>query len=247
MTQASTHAPAGHRLWALIACAGSGQRAGGEAPKQYQPIAGKPMVRHTLAAFAQVTRLSGTLVVVAPGDRFFSHSETGLMVAHCGGASRAQSVRNGLEQLRTMGAQEQDWVLVHDAARCLVSTAQVDALIDACADDSVGGLLALRLSDTLKCESAGRVCATIERSDKWLAQTPQMFRLGMLHAALADAGAYLTDESSAIEALGRRPKLVPGSARNFKVTFPSDFALAEALLVRRSEPGPAGPAEYDYP
>lgn len=247
MTQASIHAPAGHRLWALIACAGSGKRAGGEGPKQYQPIAGVPMVRHTLAAFAQLTRLSGTLVVVAPGDGFFGHFQTGLMVSDCGGASRALSVRNGLEQLRTKGAQEQDWVLVHDAARCLISATQVDALIDACVDDSVGGLLALRLPDTLKCELAGRVSATIDRADKWLAQTPQMFRLGMLHAALADAGADLTDESSAIEALGYRPKLVPGSARNFKVTVPSDFALAEALLALSFQPGTAGTADYDYP
>ena len=209
-------------------------------PKQYQSVAGQPLVLHTLAAFAAVPRLSGTLVAVAPGDQFLqAHRPTGspFFVVDCGGASRAGTVLGGLGVLLARGAQESDWVLVHDAARCLVTPAQIDALIDACLDDSVGGLLAHKLADTLKTASAGlggvRVAATLERSDKWLAQTPQMFRIGALHEALVRFGAGATDEASAMEAMGLYPRLVPGSALNLKVTYPEDFALAQAVLSQR--------------
>ena len=136
-----------------------------------------------------------------------------------------------------MGASGEDWVLVHDAARCLVASAQVNALIDACLPDAVGGLLALKLPDTLKQQAAGagpaRVAQTVERSDKWLAQTPQMFRIAALLAALQAAGAAVTDEASAMELAGHSPRLVSGGAQNFKVTYPDDFALAEAVLLQR--------------
>ena len=228
--------PHAARYWALIPCAGSGSRAGSAGPKQYQPVAGLPMVRHTLAAFAAVPQLQRTLVVVAPGDRFLEPDATAAYaVADCGGATRAASVSNGLALLRSLGAGEQDWVLVHDAARCLVTPQQIQQLIEACAQDEVGGLLALKLPDTLKQEQHGRVAATLERSDKWLAQTPQMFPLGLLQRALQQAGAQVTDESSAIEALGLAPRLVPSSAQNFKVTYPEDFALAEAVLRARAD------------
>ncbi len=226
--------PSTARYWALIPCAGSGSRAGGAGPKQYQPVAGLPMVRHTLAAFAAVPQLQRTLVVVAPGDRFLQpDASAGWVVTDCGGDSRAASVTNGLAVLRTLGATDDDWVLVHDAARCLVTPAQIGQLIDTCALDEVGGLLALKLPDTLKQEQGGRVVATLSRSDKWLAQTPQMFRLGLLQRALLQTGGEVTDESSAIEALGLAPRLVNGSAQNFKVTYPEDFALAEAVLRAR--------------
>ena len=197
------------------------------------------MVLYTLAAFRQVGRLARTLVVVAPDDFFFdSRAETGFDVATCGGASRADSVRQGLDALLKAGAEADDWVLVHDAARCLVTPEQINQLIDACQHDDVGGLLAHKLPDTLKTEGRleqqGRVAATLDRSDKWLAQTPQMFRIGLLSQALALAGAAVTDESSAIEMLGLAPRLVVGSAQNFKVTYPEDFALAEAILLNRS-------------
>jgi 2-C-methyl-D-erythritol 4-phosphate cytidylyltransferase len=122
---------------------------------------------------------------------------------------------------------------VHDAARCLVTPAQINALIDACSGDAVGGLLAHKLADTLKTEADGRVASTLDRSDKWLAQTPQMFRIGALINALQQAGDRVTDESSAMELMGLKPLLVPGSAQNFKVTYPEDFALAEAVLSAR--------------
>ena len=221
------------RLWALIPCAGNGSRSGADGPKQYQPVAGQPMVMHTLAAFAAVDRLAGILVVVSPGDTFFDAETATFMIAACGGPTRATSVFNGLNALLERGAGAQDWVLVHDAARCLITPHQVNALIDACLPDAVGGLLALKLPDTLKREANGRVAQTVERSDKWLAQTPQMFRIAELQYALQAAGDTVTDEASALEFLGKAPLLVEGSAQNFKVTYPQDFALAQAVLLSR--------------
>jgi 2-C-methyl-D-erythritol 4-phosphate cytidylyltransferase len=222
------------RCYALLPCAGVGSRAGTVQPKQYVPIAGRAMVAHTLAALAQVERLSATLVVLAPDDERFEAAAPGFAsdrgwLARCGGATRAQTVANGLAVLAQRGVREHDWVLVHDAARCLVQPAWVDRLIDACLDDPVGGLLALPLADTLKQEEGGRVAATLPRAHKWAAQTPQMFRLGLLRRALAVAGGSVTDESSAVEALGLQPRLVEGDAANLKITWPSDFRIAEAL------------------
>ena len=235
------------RFWALIPCAGTGSRAVAAGvcepglPKQYQSVAGAPMVMHTLAAFAGVPRVHHTLVVIAPGDGFWRGGACPQPASHstapCGGATRAETVANGLHALGTLGASDSDWVLVHDAARCLVTPEQIDALIDACEHDAVGGLLAHKLPDTLKTAVAGpggvRVAATVDRSDKWLAQTPQMFRIAQLRNALQQAGDGVTDEASAMEAVGLRPRLVPGSAQNFKVTYPEDFALAEAVLAQR--------------
>ena len=222
------------RFYALVPCAGTGSRAGTQGPKQYERIAGQPMVWHTLAAFGAVKRIARTVVVVAPGDGFFERNHTSALVVPCGGATRAASVANGLYELRRVGATEQDWVLVHDAARCLITPTLIDTLIDACAGDEVGGLLAHPLPDTLKREEGGRAVSTLEREDKWLAQTPQMFRIGMLMEALERAGGQVTDEAAAIESLGHRPLLVPGGSQNFKVTYPDDFALAEAVLKGRS-------------
>ncbi len=223
------------RFFALIPCAGQGSRAGSPVPKQYQPVAGRAVVLHTLAAFAGVGRIARTLVVVAPGDAFLTpEADAAFEVAECGGATRAASVLGGLRQLVQDGAQPGDWVLVHDAARCLITPAQIHQLMDACADDEVGGLLAHKLPDTLKSETAGRVRQTIDRSDKWLAQTPQMFRIGLLVQALERGGVAVTDESSAMEAMGLAPRLVPGNAQNFKLTYPEDFALAEAILLHRA-------------
>lgn len=224
------------RFYALIPCGGTGTRAGTALPKQYQPIAGKPMVAHTLVAFAAVPRITQLLTVLSKDDHWFaSHFGATYSIAACAGCTRATTVFNGLKALLNLGATAQDWVLVHDAARCLVTPAQINALIDACENDAVGGLLALPLADTLKSADAqARVSETISRGDKWLAQTPQMFRIGQLIDALESAGDSVTDESSAIEALGLRPKLVEGSMQNFKITYPADFALAEAVLKART-------------
>jgi 2-C-methyl-D-erythritol 4-phosphate cytidylyltransferase len=192
------------------------------------------MVMHTLAAFAEVRRLSGVLLVVSEGDSFFDTVDSMVLVAACGGSTRAKSVFNGLLALQSLGADPMDWVLVHDAARCLITPLQIDNLIDACLGDPVGGLLALKLPDTLKQARGARVQTTVERSDKWLAQTPQMFRIAALTEALQRASDAVTDESSAMEAMGLSPLLVEGSAQNFKVTYPQDFLLAQAVLGSRA-------------
>lgn len=238
MIDSPAQSPVSPRIWVIVPCAGTGSRALGATatgPKQYQPLAGQPMVMHTLDAFAAVPRIVRTLVVVTPGDTFFESRSAATFVADCGGLTRAGTVLNGLDYLLQQGARNDDWVLVHDAARCLITPAQISQLIAACEGDAVGGLLAHKLPDTLKREDGGRVAETLDRSDKWLAQTPQMFRIGVLRQALAQAGAQVTDESSAIEAMGHQPRLVPGSAQNFKVTYPEDFALAEAVLRARQQ------------
>ncbi|BAL96030.1 2-C-methyl-D-erythritol 4-phosphate cytidylyltransferase [Rubrivivax gelatinosus] len=223
------------RCFALVPCAGVGLRAGAGGPKQYAPLAGRAVVAHTLAALAAVPRLAGTLVVLSPEDTQFETAVPGWAgwLSRCGGATRAESVANGLPVLRELGAHDEDWVLVHDAARCLLRPEWVERLIDACLADPVGGLLALPLADTLKAEEAGRVADTVPRAGKWAAQTPQMFRIGLLARALAEAGEHVTDESSAVEALGLAPRLVPGDLENLKVTWPADFALAARLLETR--------------
>jgi len=223
------------RFYALVPCAGVGERAGTALPKQYQHVAGRSVVAHTLAALAGVARLSRTLVVLSPLDALFEQHVPAFdgWVSRTGGTTRAQTVAHGLDALAEQGASPRDWVLVHDAARCLVRPEWVDALIDACVDDAVGGLLALPLADTLKDARQGRVACTLDRADKWQAQTPQMFRLGVLRDALQRAGSPVTDEASAIEACGLSPLLVLGSIENFKLTFAPDFALAERLLRTR--------------
>jgi 2-C-methyl-D-erythritol 4-phosphate cytidylyltransferase/2-C-methyl-D-erythritol 4-phosphate cytidylyltransferase/2-C-methyl-D-erythritol 2,4-cyclodiphosphate synthase len=232
------------RFFALVPCAGTGTRSGAQGPKQYRPIAGRAMVSHTLEALAAVRRLASTLVVLSADDLLFEAAVPGFAgerawVARVGGETRAATVAAGLATLAARGAGDDDWVLVHDAARCLLRPEWVDALIDACAAHSVGGLLAAPLADTLKqADAAGDVAATIDRGGKWAAQTPQMFRLGLLRRALAVAGHGVTDESSAVEALGLAPRLVAAPLENLKVTWPQDFELAERLLTSRQAFGP---------
>lgn len=231
------------RCLALVPCAGVGTRAGQVGPKQYAPLAGRAVVAHTLAALAECPELHATLVVLAPDDTEFERHAPAFRghrawVARRGGATRAASVAAGLVALREHGARDDDWVLVHDAARCLLRPAWVAQLIEACRGDAVGGLLALPLADTLKAADAeGRVEATLPRAGKWLAQTPQMFRLGLLQRALHEAGDAVTDEASAIEAMNvtprLKPRLVAGELENLKVTWPGDFALAARLLETR--------------
>jgi 2-C-methyl-D-erythritol 4-phosphate cytidylyltransferase len=222
-------------LYAVVPCAGIGERAGAGGPKQYARVGGESLVAHTLRALGQVRRLARTLVVLSPGDTAFESHVPGFegWVARAGGTTRARTVAAGLQVLQARGASVDDWVLVHDAARCLVRPQWIDALIDACLDDPVGGLLALPVPDTLKEEHGGRVVRTLPRAGKWQAQTPQMFRLGPLSQALASAGDAVTDEAGAMEAAGHAPRLVPGALENFKITYPGDFALAERLLGTR--------------
>lgn len=243
------------RIFVLIPCAGQGLRAGlpgvdgvADRPKQYQPIVGKPMIIHTVDAFRALgAALAGLWLVISPNDSDFENvfpgfNAEGEHLVRAGGTTRAASVHNGLRALLAEpdAAADNDWVLVHDAARCLITPAQIQALITSCQGDAVGGLLAQPLADTLKSERLDergvRVNATLDRAGKWLAQTPQMFRIGTLLKALEQAdktGLNVTDESSAIEALGLSPQLVRGSPQNIKITYPEDFALAEAILLSR--------------
>ncbi len=248
MSFAIVHPEFKPRCFALVPCAGVGERAGVGGPKQYHPVAGRAVVAHTLHCLQRVPELEATLVVLSPTDTQFEQHVPGFegergWVARVGGASRAESVLNGLNELMERGVGAHDWVLVHDAARCLLQPEHVQRLITACEHDEVGGLLALPLADTLKDavadDDAGpRVQATVDRAGKWAAQTPQMFRLGLLRPALLQAlsdpetAAQITDEASAIERIGHQPMLVPGAYENFKVTWPGDFSLAERLLPR---------------
>ncbi len=235
-------AHASPRCYALLPCAGTGSRAGTAIPKQYTPLVGRALVDHTVQALLRVDRIDQVCVVLSPEDTHWSTHGAAphprLSVVRCGGATRAESVFQGLQALAAQGAQAHDWVLVHDAARCLIEATHVNALIDACTSDEVGGLLAVPVPDTLKAETDGRVQHTLPREHTWLAQTPQMFRWAPLHQALQVAQAQgfvgITDEASAIEAEGHAPRLVRGSTHNIKVTWPEDFALAEALIRSRT-------------
>ena len=220
---------------ALVPAAGSGARFGADVPKQYLPLAGKPMLFHTLRALCRNAAVDAVWVVLSPGDEWWPNydwSSLGekLQVVFQGGATRAETVSRGLEAMRMTVASD-DWVLVHDAARpCLSQTvlARMFAELD---DDPVGGLLAVPVADTVKRSDASlRVAATVPRDGLWQAQTPQMFRYGVLRPLLS--GSYaVTDESSAIEAAGMSPRLVRSDARNLKVTFPADLGLAELILA----------------
>jgi 2-C-methyl-D-erythritol 4-phosphate cytidylyltransferase len=219
----------------LIPAAGSGSRMGVETPKQYLSLLGKPLIWHTLYVFAECSRISAITVVLSADDQLWgSHDWSAfadkVQVLRCGGESRAATVLNGLQALENQIGTE-DWVLVHDAARPGLTAALLDRLLDKLTDDPVGGLLALPVADTMKrADADGRVASTEPREALWQAQTPQMFRYGLLRRALEQAHGKPTDEAQAIEALGLKPKLVPGELSNLKVTFPQDLMLAEAIL-----------------
>ena len=226
-----TQAP---RYFALIPAAGVGARMGAGSPKQYIKIGGKPMLRHTLDAFLSSDLIAHTFVVVSPDDPYIdavapSH---GVTVLRCGGASRMESVRNGLAVLANTLAPT-DWVLVHDAARPGLTAELIEKLITATAEHPVGGLLGLPVVDTVKRCIEGEACGTIPRNGLWLAQTPQMFRFQLLREALTAATDpnTITDDASAVEALGLTPKLVEGHPRNLKVTLPDDIRIAELYLA----------------
>jgi len=223
------------RLFGLIPAAGQGARLGGEMPKQYLDIRGEPMLAHAVRALLSHPLLEVAFVVLAADDeRYATHdwAAFGDRIAPlwCGGPTRRDSVLNGLVAMANV-VDPDDWVLVHDAARPCLARDDVQRLVAAVGDDEHGGILAVPLADTLKREDgSGRVAATEPRERLWLAQTPQMFRHGTLLQALSGATSA-TDEASAVEALGLKPRLVPGSVRNLKVTFPDDVAIAAALLA----------------
>ena len=233
--------PATARYVALIPAAGSGSRMGAAAPKQYAPLAGRPLIEHAVHRLCAHPRLDAVFVVLAPGDAQFNRCdwrgcEAKLSALYCGGETRAASVFNGLLAAND-AIDANDWVLVHDAARPCLGVQEIDRLIAEVGDSEVGGLLAVPVADTLKRASAEREAVQTEGRDHlWRAQTPQMFRYRVLIEALRRADiAAVTDESSAVEQTGARPRLVQGSATNFKVTYPEDLALAELILGKAGQ------------
>ena len=216
----------------IIPAAGSGSRMASSLPKQYLPLLGRPIIAWTLDTFLACERISAVYLVLSADDQHWSahaNHHPKLSLLHCGGQTRAETVLNALNSLSMDAA---DWVLVHDAARPGLTQQLLAHLLDAVQDDAVGGLLAIPVADTLKrADSAQRVAATEPRQGLWQAQTPQMFRYGILKQALTQAGGAPTDEAQAVEALGLSPKLVTGQLRNLKITYPQDLSLAEAILA----------------
>ena len=231
------------RYFALVPAAGSGARMGELnsklRPKQYLELAGRPLLYHALVALCAVPQVERVFVVLAADDNTWqildwSNFVPKLKVLRCGGASRADSVWNGLQAISDE-AEETDWIMVHDAARPCLTRNHIHALIDEIGDDAVGGILATPLVDTLKrAGSDQRIEATIQRDRLWQAQTPQMFRYGLLKQALGLTRS-VTDEANAVEALGLQPKLVACDMTNLKVTYPLDLQLAEWILQARKE------------
>ena len=225
------------RHYAIVPAAGSGSRFGAEKPKQYLSLLGRPLLFHTLSALITCPEIERVWVVLSPEDEEWTQydwSELGhkLETVRCGGETRAESVTNGL-RAAAMVAADDDWILVHDAARPCLTQSMLSALINQLADDPVGGLLAVPVADTLKrADQHQRVVSTEPRDGLWQAQTPQMFRYGLLCEALEKSQA-VTDEAGAVEALRHSPKLVRGDTTNLKVTYPADLALAGLILRGR--------------
>ena len=211
------------------------------APKQYSPLAGKPMLWHAVRAVC-VPQVTAVFVVLAPDDAQFAREDWSAFgdrvhPLYCGGDTRRDSVYNGLVAMAD-SVEPDDWVLVHDAARPCLPGRDLKALMDEGTGDAVGAILALPAADTVKTaakDDAGtvRIGGTLDRSFVWLAQTPQMFRAGLLMRALAQAPGA-TDEASAVEALNLKPRLVAGSRENLKVTYAEDLAIAQSILERRA-------------
>ncbi|MSQ71777.1 MAG: 2-C-methyl-D-erythritol 4-phosphate cytidylyltransferase [Betaproteobacteria bacterium] len=209
-------------------------RLGAVTPKQYLPLCGRPMLMHAVSALLAMAEIEIVFVVLTPGDIHFQGydwSSYGKRVAplYCGGVTRRDSVLNALVATADL-MEPEDWVLVHDAARPCLGAAELRRLIDDAGQDEVGGILAVRVTDTLKrADESRRIVATAPRDGLWQAQTPQMFRQGLLLRALGSS-LDVTDEAGAVEALGLRPQLVESSARNMKVTYADDLRIAAAIL-----------------
>lgn len=230
----SPNAKSEPRLWVVIPAAGSGSRMQQSHPKQYLSIQGVTIIEHTLNAFLAKPEIARIMVCIAQNDQHFNQlavADNPRVATTLGGSSRALSVLNGVNAL---AADDQDWVLVHDAARPCLSVNLLDSLIQQLKSDEIGGILAVPANDTLKrANSEQRIESTMDRSTIWQAQTPQMFRYGLLKNAINHSisnNIEITDEASALESMGYMPKLIKGDARNLKVTTPDDIDLAEFLL-----------------
>ena len=230
------------KFLALIPAAGSGSRMGNELPKQYLSLNSRPMIYHAINTLYQNHWISHIFFILTPSDDEWvkynwSEFSEKLIVLNCGGATRAESVLNGLITAKQRSLVDtNDWILVHDAARPCLTQTQLDKLINELANDIVGGLLAVPVADTLKrSNTQDRIAHTESRENLWQAQTPQMFRYDLLTKALHNT-MNITDDASAVEAMGLQPKLVLSDTYNFKVTYPQDLALAELIIQKRNNP-----------
>ena len=227
-----------HAFWGVVPAAGVGKRMGAELPKQYLAINGKAVLQHTLERLLSVEALSAVAVALSPDDGYWPDlpfADNPKILRADGGKERADSVLSALRRLEGL-AQDDDWVLVHDAARACITRADVLKLIEVLAHDPVGGILALPSSDTLKGVEDGVITDTVDRNHVWRALTPQMFRYGALKQALAEAaelGLTVTDEASALELKGLTPRIVEGRPDNLKITRPEDLPLAAFYLERQ--------------
>jgi len=227
------------KFWAVVPAAGVGQRMEADRPKQYLELAGKTVIEQTLERLLQADLFAGLMVAISGEDPYWPAlpiARDSRVSTAPGGAERADSVLSALHQVAAAAA-ENDWVLVHDAARPCLTVADIQRLIDRLQNDSVGGILALPVHDTLKGGDAGRITSTIDRNLIWRALTPQMFRYGALKHALEQAaqeGTTVTDEASALELQGKQPALVEGRPDNIKITRPEDLALARFYLEQQS-------------
>lgn len=223
-------------IWVIVPAAGIGSRMNSETPKQYLPLCGKSVIAHTLLRLARLPDLGAVVVALNPNDsQWRLHGlalQEGLMTC-TGGEHRAESVLNGLYALAGL-ANDDDWVLVHDAVRPCVRLDDIQRLLQEIAQHPVGGLLATPISSTLKlADEHGDVKATPPRDNMWQASTPQAFRYGLLRTVLEKAGAektLVTDEASAMELAGYSPRLVRGNADNIKITYPDDLLMAKIIL-----------------
>lgn len=225
----------------VVPAAGTGRRMASDTPKQYLPLAGKTVIEYTLDVLLSCARIESIVVAIAVDDvnwpAIASRYSDRPVVTVRGGEERCHTVLNALDYL-AQTAQDDDWVLVHDAARPCLRAQDIKTLIDTLADDDTGGLLGVPVADTMKqVDAAARVEQTVAREGLWHALTPQMFRLAPLRNALQQALAneqLVTDEAAAMELAGHRPRMVQGHRDNIKITLPADLALAAFYLQGRS-------------
>ncbi|WP_455381029.1 2-C-methyl-D-erythritol 4-phosphate cytidylyltransferase [Acidihalobacter prosperus] len=229
------------RCWVVLPAAGAGRRMGGSIPKQYLCIGSYTILEHTLSRFVNRQDIAGIVVALSRDDPywdkscFYKHPD---IYRVTGGMERPHSVLSALNKLMEI-ASPYDWVLVHDAARPCLRRSDLDGLIESLYGHDVGGILATPLKDTLKkSDSKSTITQTIDRDGLWLAQTPQMFRLAMLHGALGKALAsqqIVTDEASAMELQGYKPLIIEGHSDNIKITRKEDLPIAEFLLKQADQ------------
>lgn len=231
-----------NRYWAVVPAAGVGRRMGGDIPKQYLALNGRPVIEHSIGRLLSHPAISKVLVALAPDDGWWgktTYSDHADVLRVDGGAERCHSVLNALQHLSGL-AGDQDWVLVHDAARPCLRASDIDRLVEQLSDHPIGGLLGMPVRDTMKrADASGQIEETVCRENLWHAFTPQMFRLGPLRNALQAAleeGSLVTDEASAMELAGQSPLMVEGHPDNIKITRPEDLPLAAFYLSQQGEP-----------